>query len=125
LGGEEEGGVGDLLSFLEEQGAAPNGDPRRQPWRWSSVTRNVYVRKRERDRARERGKREGGQGRERGGVMAFLGSSRRSTGKQEVASAVARSKPRSSSMFSTKKTTDPFAKSPLGIGGFSGMFKQN
>jgi hypothetical protein len=37
--------------------------------------------------------------------------------------ALARSKPRSCSLFSTKKTTDPFAKSPLGIGGFPGMFK--
>jgi hypothetical protein len=53
LGGEEEGSVGDLLSFSEEQGAAPNGDPRRQPWQWSSVTGNVYVRKRERPSQRE------------------------------------------------------------------------
>jgi hypothetical protein len=75
----------------------------------------------ERDRG---GKKVGGQG-ERGGIVASLGTSRGSTGKQEVASAVARSKPRSSSVFSTKETTDPFAKSPLGIGGFSGMFKQN
>jgi hypothetical protein len=68
-------------------------------------------------------------GKERVGFVASKGVSRRSPRwprhKQEVASAVARRKPRSCSLFSTKKTTDTFAKSPLGIGGFFGMFKQN
>jgi hypothetical protein len=103
LGGEEEGGVGDLLSFSEEQGAAPNGDPRRQPWRFELVTGSVHMRKRERPRG-EKGGRPGKERRRRGRrpgaaprVLLVVQS-----GKQEVSMVASWEPPRTCLRLKTK-----------------------
>jgi hypothetical protein len=119
VNGEVEDGDGDLLSTLEEQGAARNGGARpRALATISSRERETNGEEGEGqpgDRKKGRRGRRGVPGHLQGSSSSARGSRRWRWGHLEP--------PRSSSV--TQRRKDTFAKSPFGFGVFSGNLKQS